>query len=173
MINVFGCLFSEKNIVGNVFYYLMFGVFFKFDVYNCSFWVYGNRIYDLCERRGYFDVGEFVEYFGDENVKRGFCLYKMGCKGFYIFNNCFKFCFNLYIFWFIGVGYGCIGCFEFNFWDMMSFFEEFLVNCFIKIVFDGLGVDKVVDKVGIILFSVIVIGIVVYVFFFKVIKNKE
>ncbi|EQL76655.1 quinone-reactive Ni/Fe-hydrogenase small chain, partial [Helicobacter pylori GC26] len=139
VINVPGCPPSEKNIVGNVLYYLMFGTLPKLDAYNRPSWAYGNRIHDLCERRGHFDAGEFVEHFGDENAKRGFCLYKMGCKGPYTFNNCSKLRFNSHTSWPIGAGHGCIGCSEPNFWDTMSPFEEPLANRSIKTAFDGLG----------------------------------
>ncbi|WRG27461.1 hydrogenase 1 small subunit [Helicobacter pylori] len=173
VINVPGCPPSEKNIVGNVLYYLMFGTLPKLDAYNRPSWAYGNRIHDLCERRGHFDAGEFVEHFGDENAKRGFCLYKMGCKGPYTFNNCSKLRFNSHTSWPIGAGHGCIGCSEPNFWDTMSPFEEPLANRSIKTAFDGLGADKVADKVGTTLLSATAIGIAAHALLSKAIKNKE
>ena len=78
VINVPGCPPSEKNIVGNVLHYILFGSLPTLDAYNRPTWAYGLRIHDLCERRGRFDAGQFVEHFGDENAQKGYCLYKVG-----------------------------------------------------------------------------------------------
>lgn len=56
--------------------------------------------------------------------KQGFCLYKVGCKGPYTFNNCSRERFNQHTSWPIQAGHGCIGCSEPNFWDTMGPFEE-------------------------------------------------
>ncbi len=42
---------------------------------------YGQRIHDKCYRRAHFDAGQFVEAWDDEGARKGYCLYKMGCKG--------------------------------------------------------------------------------------------
>ena len=149
VINVPGCPPSEKNIVGNVLHYLLFGTLPALDSYNRPKWAYGHRIHDLCERRGHFDAGEFVETFGDEGAKKGYCLYKVGCKGPYTFNNCSQERFNSHTSWPIQAGHGCIGCSEPNFWDNMGPFEEPLGDRLYKSVFGGLGSDAVADKIGI------------------------
>lgn len=148
VINVPGCPPSEKNIVGNILNYLLFGTLPPLDVFNRPKWAYGNRIHDLCERRGHFDAGEFVQHFGDEGAKKGFCLYKMGCKGPYTFNNCSRERFNQHTSWPIGAGHGCIGCSEPDFWDNMGPFEKPLGSRLFHSVFDGLGADNVSDKIG-------------------------
>ena len=53
VINVPGCPPSEKNIVGNVLHFLLFGALPALDAYNRPKWAYGRRIHDLCERRGH------------------------------------------------------------------------------------------------------------------------
>ena len=68
VINVPGCPPSEKNIVGTLMYYILFGEMPAIDAFHRPKWAYGHRIHDLCERRGHFDAGEFVQNFGDENV---------------------------------------------------------------------------------------------------------
>ena len=149
VINIPGCPPSEKNIVGNVLNYILFGTLPILDVYNRPKWAYGLRIHDLCERRGHFDAGEFVESFGDTGAKDGYCLYKVGCKGPYTFNNCSKLRFNSHTSWPIQAGHGCIGCSEPDFWDHMGPFEEPLADRLYESVFKGLGADATADKIGI------------------------
>lgn len=148
IINVPGCPPSEKNIVGNVLQFLLFKEAPAFDVYNRPKWAYGLRIHDLCERRGRFDAGEFVEHFGDEGAKKGYCLYKVGCKGPYTFNNCSRERFNSHTSWPIQAGHGCIGCSEPDFWDTMQPFEEPMASRQFDTVF-GSGADATADKIGI------------------------
>lgn len=172
IINVPGCPPSEKNIVGNVLYFLMFGTLPALDAFNRPKWAYGHRIHDLCERRGHFDAGEFVESFGDENAKNGFCLYKVGCKGPYTFNNCSKLRFNSHTSWPIQAGHGCIGCSEPNFWDTMTPFEAPLANKLFQTSFDGMGADKTADRVGGVILAATAIGIAAHAIASSVAKNK-
>jgi quinone-reactive Ni/Fe-hydrogenase small subunit len=152
VINVPGCPPSEKNIVGQVLHYILFGALPALDVYNRPKWAYGNRIHDLCERRGRFDAGEFVEQFGDEGAKKGYCLYKVGCKGPYTFNNCSQERFNQHTSWPVQAGHGCIGCSEPDFWDAMGPLEEPLANKLYQTLY-GRGADKTADKAGVALLS--------------------
>ena len=149
VINVPGCPPSERNIVGNLLNFILFGKLPALDAYNRPKWAYGMRIHDLCERRGHFDAGEFVQHFGDAGAKRGYCLYKVGCKGPYTFNNCSQERFNQHTSWPIQAGHGCIGCSEPDFWDAMGPFEEPLASKQFNSVFSGLGADRVSDKIGI------------------------
>ena len=146
VINVPGCPPSEKNIVGSILQYLIFKEAPSLDVYNRPKWAYGLRIHDLCERRGHFDAGEFVQKFGDEGAKNGYCLYKVGCKGPYTFNNCSRERFNSHTSWPIQAGHGCIGCSEPHFWDRMQPFEEPMADRLLPL---GQGADAVADKIGI------------------------
>ncbi len=159
VINVPGCPPSEKNIVGNVLYYILFGSLPTLDAYNRPTWAYGLRIHDLCERRGRFDAGQFVEHFGDENAQKGYCLYKVGCKGPYTFNNCSKLRFNQHTSWPIQAGHGCIGCSEPHFWDTMNPFEEPIGNKLYATSFNGLGADKTADTIGAVVLGATAIGI--------------
>ncbi len=159
VINVPGCPPSEKNIVGTLLHYILYGTLPALDAYNRPKWAYAKRVHDLCERRGHFDAGEFVEEFGDEGAKKGYCLYKVGCKGPYTFNNCSKNKFNSHMSWPIQAGHGCIGCSEPDFWDTMGPFEEPNANRLYDTVFDGLGADATADKIGIGLLTATGIGI--------------
>ncbi|RDU64109.1 hydrogenase small subunit [Helicobacter sp. MIT 14-3879] len=173
VINVPGCPPSEKNIVGSVLHFILFGTRPSLDAYNRPTWAYGHRIHDLCERRGHFDAGEFVQSFGDEGAENGYCLYKVGCKGPYTFNNCSRLGFNQHTSWPIRAGHGCIGCSEPNFWDTMSPFEEPLANKLYATSFNGIGADKTADTVGVVLLSATAIGIAAHAAISAVTKNKE
>ena len=144
--------------MGQVLHYVLFGNLPALDVYNRPKWAYGRRIHDLCERRGRFDAGEFVEQFGDEGAKQGYCLYKVGCKGPYTFNNCSQERFNQHTSWPIQAGHGCIGCSEPDFWDAMGPFEEPVAGRLYHTLF-GEGADRTADKAGIALLSAVGVGI--------------
>jgi len=148
VINVPGCPPSEKNIVGTLLHYILYGTLPALDVFNRPKWAYGLRIHDLCERRGRFDAGEFVEQYGDQGAKDGFCLYKVGCRGPYTFNNCSRERFNDHTSWPVQAGHGCLGCSEADFWDTMNNFEEPLADRLYNTVFGGLGSDATADRIG-------------------------
>ena len=124
VVNVPGCPPSEKNIVGTLMHFLLFGTFPALDRYHRPKWAYGKRVHDLCERRVHFDAKEFVRSFGDEGAKKGWCLFKVGCKGPYTYNNCPTVRFNQGTSWPVEAGHGCMGCSEPDFWDTMAPLEE-------------------------------------------------
>lgn len=173
VINVPGCPPSEKNIVGTLMHYILYGTLPALDAYNRPKWAYGMRIHDLCERRGHFDAGEFVEQFGDEGAKKGYCLYKVGCKGPYTFNNCSKNKFNSHMSWPIQAGHGCIGCSEPDFWDKMGPFEEPVADRLYNTVFSGLGADATADKIGVGLLTATGIGIAAHAVISKIKNPKQ
>ncbi|GLP95607.1 nickel-dependent hydrogenase small subunit [Paraferrimonas sedimenticola] len=153
VINLGGCPPSEKNIVGTLMYYIMFGRLPALDMYNRPKWAYGARVHDNCERRGRFDAGEFVETFGDEGAKQGYCLYKVGCKGPYTYNNCPTERFNHHTSWPVLAGHGCIGCSEPSFWDAMADFEKPLGRR------DLHSLDATADRIGAVALGVTAVGI--------------
>ncbi|MDR0761876.1 MAG: hydrogenase small subunit [Campylobacteraceae bacterium] len=171
VINVPGCPPSEKNIIGNVLHYIFFGTLPSLDVYNRPKWAYGIRIHDLCERRGHFDAGEFVQQFGDEGAKKGYCLYKVGCKGPYTFNNCSRERFNQHTSWPVQAGHGCIGCSEPDFWDAMGPFEEPLGDRLYNTLY-SVGADATADRVGVALLTVTAVGIAAHAAIMAFKKDK-
>lgn len=173
VINVPGCPPSEKNIVGTLLHFILFGTLPPTDAYRRPLWAYGQRIHDLCERRGRFDAGEFVQKFGDAGAEAGYCLYKVGCKGPYTFNNCSKLRFNSHTSWPIQAGHGCIGCSEPNFWDNMGPFEEPVANHRFRPPLGATGMDNMADKVGITVLSAAVIGIAAHAVLSTIIKDKH
>jgi len=159
VINVPGCPPSEKNIVGTLLHFLLYGTLPALDAYNRPKWAYRLRVHDLCERRGHFDAGEFVEQYGDQGAKDGYCLYKVGCKGPYTFNNCSKNKFNQGTSWPVQAGFGCMGCSEPDFWDTMGVVGEPLKDRLYHTVFGGMGADATADKIGVTLLTATAVGI--------------
>jgi quinone-reactive Ni/Fe-hydrogenase small subunit len=173
VINVPGCPPSEKNIVGTLLHFLLYGTLPALDVYNRPKWAYRLRIHDLCERRGHFDAGEFVERYGDEGAKDGYCLYKVGCKGPYTFNSCSRNKFNQGTSWPVQVGFGCMGCSEPDFWDTMGTVGEPLKDKLYHTVFGGMGADATADKIGVSLLTVTAVGIAAHAAISVIKKPKE
>lgn len=152
-VNIAGCPPNPINFVGTILHYLMFGGVPALDGLGRPLWAYGKRIHDYCERRPHYDGAEFVQQWGDEGAKNGWCLYKMGCKGPYTFANCGKIRFNDGISWPIMAGHGCIGCTEPDFWDAMAPLEK-------PIHEDTFGGGQAtIDKIGIGLLGVTAAGI--------------
>jgi NiFe hydrogenase small subunit HydA len=152
-VNIAGCPPNPTNFVGTILHYLMFGGLPALDSLGRPVWAYGKRIHDYCERRPHYDAGEFVEEWGDGGAKKGWCLYKVGCKGPYTFANCSRVRFNDAISWPIMAGHGCIGCTEPAFWDTMAPLEKPIDEKTIG------GGEKTVDKIGMVLLGATVVGV--------------
>lgn len=127
-----GCPPSDKNIIGNLLYVYLLGELPPLDELKRPLWAYAKSVHDLCERRGAFLAGDFVQSFDDPSMAQGYCLYKVGCKGPYSFNNCPKVKFNAKTSWPVQAGHGCIGCSEPNFWDNFGLIEKPISNESIK-----------------------------------------
>ena len=57
----------------------------------------------------------------DEGAKKGWCLFKLGCKGPVTYNACATTKWNQGTSFPIESGHGCLGCSEPDFWDMGGF----------------------------------------------------
>lgn len=110
VINLPGCPVNPINIVGTLLHYIMFDELPKLDEKNRPEWAYGYRVHDNCERRGHYELDEFVLEWGDEGAKKGWCLFKMGCKGPYADLNCSMVKFNEGTSWPVQAGHGCFAC---------------------------------------------------------------
>jgi len=156
LINIPACPANPSNMVGVILHFVLTGQVPELDSLLRPKFAFGYRIHDNCERRAHFDAGEFVEEWGDEGAKNNFCLYKMGCKGPMTFNNCSIVRYNEGVNWPIGVGRGCIGCSEPDFWDKYAY-ERPMANANIKAPTGG--VEKTVDEFGLGLLTAAGIGI--------------
>jgi hydrogenase small subunit len=145
LINIPGCPPNPYNILSTVLYVLTFGRPPEMDELKRPTFAYGRRIHDHCERRPHFDEGRFAETFGDEGHKKGYCLYKLGCKGPVTYANCsvLKFC-DVGA-WPIGAGHPCMGCTEPGFWDTMTPFYEHLPKVTIPV---GEGIITDAERIG-------------------------
>lgn len=112
VINIPGCPPNPYNFLSTVLYYLTFKRLPEVDALGRPKFAYGRRIHEHCERRPHFDAGRFVQAYGDEGHKAGYCLYKLGCKGPATYANCSVTRFNDVGVWPISLGHPCIGCTE-------------------------------------------------------------
>jgi hydrogenase small subunit len=143
VVNLAGCPVNAVNLTATIVHYLTYQSLPQLDDLGRPLFAYGMRIHDHCPRRAHFDAGQFVEHWGDEGHRLGWCLYKMGCKGPQTFHNCPSARYNEGTSWPIMAGHPCIGCSEPRFWDTMTPFYRRLPEV------PGLTVEATVDKIGV------------------------
>lgn len=142
VVNMSGCPHNVANTTATLVHYLTFGEMPALDVHNRPLFAYGQIVHDQCERRAHYDAGRFVEAWGDEAHRKGWCLYKMGCKGPEATFNCPVVQWNSGTSWPVRAGHGCIGCASPRFWDNKSPFYERLPHP------AGFGVDVTAGDIG-------------------------
>ena len=114
-----GCPVNADNLAATIVHYLTFNNWPATDAVGRPLFAYGPLIHNECERRPHFEFGEFVLAWGDEGAQKGWCLYKLGCKGPETFGNCASKRFAEGTSWPVRAGHGCIGCTMPAFWDAM------------------------------------------------------
>ena len=124
LIKVPGCPPIAEVMTAVITYMLTFDRMPELDRQGRPKMFYSQRIHDKCYRRSHFDAGQFVEAFDDEGARRGYCLYKMGCKGPTTYNACSTTRWNDGVSFPIQSGHGCIGCSEDGFWDKGSWYAH-------------------------------------------------
>jgi hydrogenase small subunit len=102
---------------------------------------YSKRVHDTCYRRPFYDAGLYVESFDDANARKGYCLYKVGCKGPSTYNACGVMKWNNGTSFPIQSGHGCIGCSEENYWDNGRLYDR-------ASSFAGFGIEANADTFG-------------------------
>ncbi|HBH36427.1 MAG TPA: Ni/Fe hydrogenase [Gammaproteobacteria bacterium] len=123
VVNVPGCPPIPVVISGVLAHFLTFGKLPELDHLGRPLAFYGNTIHDRCYRRPFYDKGLFANTFDDEGARKGWCLYKLGCKGPVTYNACATAKWNDGTSFPIEAGHGCLGCSEPNFWDMGGFYN--------------------------------------------------
>jgi len=124
VVNVPGCPPIAEVMTGVLTYLLTFDALPELDALGRPKTFYGQRIHDKCDRRSFFDAGRFVEAWDDEGARKGWCLFKMGCRGPVTFNSCSTTKWNGGISFPIGSGHGCLGCSQPGFWDDAPFYKR-------------------------------------------------
>jgi hydrogenase small subunit len=142
VLNIAGCPPIGDVVTATIVHFLTFGRLPAMDSEGRPLFAYGKRIHDQCPRRVHFDAGQYVEVFDDDAARKGWCLYKVGCKGPATFSPCPIFLWNTRTSWPIGAGHPCIGCTEPYFWDTMTPFYGRLPNV------AGFGIESKVDVIG-------------------------
>jgi hydrogenase small subunit len=153
IIKVPGCPPIAEVMTGTIVHLLAFDRIPQLDGLGRPKAFYSRRVHDTCYRRPNYDAGLFVNSFDDENAKRGYCLYKMGCRGPVTYNACGVMRWNGGVSFPIQSGHGCIGCSEGNFWDNGPFYRHLPSN------FPGFGIETTADKAGVAVGAVTVAGI--------------
>ncbi len=123
VINISGCPPIPVVITGVLAHFLTFGVLPELDNLGRPKTFYANTIHDRCYRRPFYDKGLFAETFDDEGAKKGWCLYRLGCKGPTTYNACATVKWNDNTSWPVEAGHGCLGCSEPRFWDAGGFYK--------------------------------------------------
>ncbi len=165
IINVPGCPPIGEVMAGVIVHVVTFGTIPELDSLGRPKAFYSKRVHDSCQRRPYYDAGMFVESFDDEAAKKGYCLYKVGCKGPSTYNACGVMKWNNGVSNPIISGHGCIGCSEENYWDNGRLYER-------ASVFPGFGIESNADTVGKVALGVTAAGIAAHAIMTNV-RKKE
>ena len=120
LIRLPGCPVNVDYLAATIVHYLTSNEWPPTDAMGRPYFAYSRLIHNQCERRPHYEYGEFVLAWGDEGAQKGWCLYKMGCKGPETFSECPTVRYAGGVSWPIGAGHGCIGCHSPGFWDSMS-----------------------------------------------------
>lgn len=158
-VNLPGCPADPKLLVAVVLNHLLFGKLPELDVKGRPTMFYAKTVHEQCERRAHFEAGRFVENFGTPEMEKGYCLYKMGCKGPDTYAPCPTIRYNDNVSWCIQAGAPCIGCYDLGWPDAQHPFYAKLQG--INIPGFG-GVQTTADKVGKVLGVATVAGIAVH-----------
>ncbi len=123
VVNLPGCPPNPYNLLAVVLEYVTMGKLPQLDEFGRPKFAYERVIHENCPRRAHFDAGRFAGSFGDEGHRKGWCLYKLGCKGPITHAACSTRHFNeIPGVWPIGIGSPCVGCTEKNVvWQMGTF----------------------------------------------------
>jgi hydrogenase small subunit len=166
IIKVPGCPPISEVMTGIVLYYATFNELPELDGDGRPKQFYGKRIHDSCYRRPYFDAGLYAQTFDSDEAKKGYCLYKLGCRGPVTYNACGTMEWNNGVSNPIKSGNPCIGCSEAGFWDNGSFVER-------TTDVSGMGIESTADKIGKIVLGTAVAGAAVHAVATNLAKRKE
>ena len=123
VVNVPGCPPIPMVITAVLAQFLTFGQLPDLDIHGRPVAFFGQTIHDRCYRRPFYEQGKFAETFDDEGARKGWCLFKLGCKGPITYNACATVKWNAGTSFPIESGHPCLGCSEPGFWDKGGFYN--------------------------------------------------
>jgi len=146
VVTVPGCPPNGYNFLSTVVHYLTFGTLPALDAKGRPKFAFGRLIHENCERRPHFDAGRFAIKFGDDGHRKGYCLYKLGCKGPVTYQNCpsILYCDAGSGAWPVGTGHPCFGCSE----DGVGFFIPLHTQAELKQITPAAGHPPIVAERG-------------------------
>jgi hydrogenase small subunit len=167
VINLPGCPMNVENVTATIVHYLTFGTWPPVDSHNRPYFAYGQTVHNNCERKTFFDAGQFVRQWGDEGHRLGWCLYEMGCKGPEAYFNCPTIRWNEATSWPVKGGHGCIACASDYNWDKMYPFYRRLPKV------PGFGIESTADTIGLGLAAATAAGIATHIAAHGIVKAKK
>lgn len=123
VVNIPGCPAIPEATTGTIAHFVVFGKLPELDALHRPKTFYAQTIHDRCLRRPFYEAGKFAESFDDEGARKGYCLYKLGCKGPTTYNACASIKWSQGLSFPIQSGHPCLGCSEPNFWDGGGFYQ--------------------------------------------------
>ncbi|MFN7928871.1 MAG: hydrogenase small subunit [Blastocatellia bacterium] len=143
VINVPGyCPPIADVMTGVVTHLLVFGKLPELTVAGVPKEFYGRRVHDTLPaallRRG---LVLWKPGMMSEAARKGYCPYKMGCRGPTTYNACAVTKWNGGVSYPVQSGHGCIGCSEAGFWDNGPFYQHLAG-------FPGFGIETTADTIG-------------------------
>jgi hydrogenase small subunit len=123
VVNIPGCPPIPEVFTGTLAHFLIFGNLPELDSINRPLTFYGTTVHDRCLRRPFYEAGQFAASFDDEGARRGWCLYKLGCKGPTSYNACASLKWQGGVSFPVQSGHPCFACSEPDFWDQGGFYQ--------------------------------------------------
>ena len=127
VVNISRCPGNAEDMLAALTYIVTYKKVPPLDPVGRPTFLYGSLIHDNCERRAHFEAGQFVERFGDQATRDGWCWFKVGCKGPVTYAPCPTTRWNGHQSWCIVNG-PCIGCAEPSFWDELTPFSAHVTD---------------------------------------------
>ena len=123
VVNIPGCPAIPEATTGTIAHFAIFGALPELDALHRPMTFYGNTVHDRCLRRPFYEAGKFALSFDDEGARKGWCLYKLGCKGPTTYNACASIRWDEGLSFPVQSGHPCLGCSEPGFWDGGGFYQ--------------------------------------------------
>jgi hydrogenase small subunit len=115
-----GCPVNGDNLVATLVNYVALGTWPALDSTGRPSFIFAKSVHSQCERRPFYEAGQFVRAWGDAGHQKGWCLRAMGCLGVSTRGNCPTVKWNGGTSWPVGSGGMCVGCATSHVWDWLG-----------------------------------------------------